>query len=156
MVLTCTTLYPVLIWRLTCIFSPPHPSPSSPPFPPPHHSLLPTIPSSPPSSFQMTPDELKFALRVETVLNSLPDPEFRQMVVEVLMVIGLVGKCSEISSLGDSIVVEHIIGHAHSLFLQDQVWCVCVGGCEVCVWVVCEVCVGGCVRYVCGWCVRYV
>lgn len=68
----------------------------------------------------MTPDELKFALRVETVLNSLPDPEFRQMVVEVLMVIGLVVKCSEISSLGDTIVAEHIIGHAHSLFLQDQ------------------------------------
>lgn len=73
-----------------------------------------------PTVQEMTPDELKFALRVETVLNSLPDPEFRQMVVEVLMVIGLVGKCSEISSLGDSIVVEHIIGHAHSLFLQDQ------------------------------------
>lgn len=31
---------------------------------------------------QMTPGELKFALEVETVLNTIPQPEYRQLVVE--------------------------------------------------------------------------
>ena len=31
----------------------------------------------------MTPGELKFALEVETVLNTIPQPEYRQLVVEV-------------------------------------------------------------------------
>ena len=32
---------------------------------------------------QMTAGELKFALEVETVLNTIPQPEYRQLVVEV-------------------------------------------------------------------------
>ena len=32
---------------------------------------------------EMTPGELKFALEVETVLNTIPQPEYRQLVVEV-------------------------------------------------------------------------
>ena len=36
---------------------------------------------------QMTPGELKFALRVEGALNTIPEPEFRQLMVEALMVI---------------------------------------------------------------------
>ena len=31
----------------------------------------------------MTAGELKFALEVETVLNTIPQPEYRQLVVEV-------------------------------------------------------------------------
>ena len=73
----------------------------------------------------MTPGELKFALRVERVLNSLPDPEYRQLVVEALMVSGLVASSASStgkSSFGDmSIVVEHIIDHSRHMFLQDQV-----------------------------------
>ena len=32
---------------------------------------------------EMTAGELKFALEVETVLNTIPQPEYRQLVVEV-------------------------------------------------------------------------
>lgn len=69
----------------------------------------------------MTPGELKFALRVESVLNSLPDPEYRQLVVEVLMVCGLLCALNPEQQLNQSIVVENIIRHAHQLFLEDQV-----------------------------------
>ena len=39
---------------------------------------------------QMTPGELKFALCVEAALNRIPEPEYRQLVVEMLMVLSLV------------------------------------------------------------------
>ena len=69
----------------------------------------------------MTPGELKFALLLENYLNSLPDPEYRQLVVECLMVVGLVAKSSPQPTFGGALVVEHIIDHAKHLFLQDQV-----------------------------------
>ena len=69
----------------------------------------------------MTPGELKFALLLESHLNSLPDPEYRQLVVECLMVVSLVTTSSTQLAFGGTLVVEHIIHHAHHLFLQDQV-----------------------------------
>lgn len=70
----------------------------------------------------MTSGELKFALKLEEVLNSLPEPEYRQLVVETLMVLGLVAQSSAQSSFGETtIVVEHLINHAKHLFLVDQV-----------------------------------
>ena len=35
--------------------------------------------------FQMTSGEMKFALEVESVLNAVPEPEFRQLLVEALI-----------------------------------------------------------------------
>lgn len=69
----------------------------------------------------MTPGELKFALLLEHHLNSLPDPEYRQVVVESLMVVSLVASSSPQPTFGGTLVVEHIINHARDLFLQDQV-----------------------------------
>ena len=69
----------------------------------------------------MTPGELKFALLLESHLNSLPNPEYRQLVVECLMVVSLVTTASTQLAFGGTLVVEHIIDHAHHLFLQDQV-----------------------------------
>ena len=70
----------------------------------------------------MTPGELNFALLVESKLNSIPDPEYRQLVVEVLMVVGLVAKSSSQPSFGNSpLMVDHVINLALHLFLQDQV-----------------------------------
>lgn len=69
----------------------------------------------------MTPGELKFALLLENHLNSLPDPEYRQLVVECLMVVSLVASSSSQPTFGGTLVVEHIINHARHLFLQDQV-----------------------------------
>lgn len=69
---------------------------------------------------QMTPGELKFALTLETKLNSLPDPEYRQLVVEALMIFSLVTKSN--GSLGNCpLLVESIISTAERLFLDDQV-----------------------------------
>nr|CAD7453579.1 unnamed protein product [Timema tahoe] len=41
---------------------------------------------------KMTPGELKFALAVETALNAIPQPEYRQLIVEALMVLTLVSE----------------------------------------------------------------
>ena len=38
----------------------------------------------------MTSGEMKFALVVESVLNSVPEPEYRQMLVEALCVVSMV------------------------------------------------------------------
>lgn len=70
---------------------------------------------------EMTPGELKFALQVEQVLNSIPQPEYRQLVVEVLMVITLLIEYNSVRNLGGIINVEQIIHKAHCLFLEDQV-----------------------------------
>ena len=43
------------------------------------HSIIPF--------FQMTSGEMKFALEVESVLNSVPEPDFRQLLVKTLIIL---------------------------------------------------------------------
>lgn len=69
----------------------------------------------------MTPGELKFALAVETVLNTIPQPEYRQLIVEALMVLTLVSEYNVVPSLGGVIQVEYLVHCANELFLDDQV-----------------------------------
>ncbi|XP_063823530.1 probable phosphorylase b kinase regulatory subunit alpha isoform X1 [Ostrinia nubilalis] len=69
---------------------------------------------------EMTSGELKFALAVETVLNSIPQPEYRQLVVEALMVLTLVVEYRAVSSLGAVIGVEALVHKANQIFLEDQ------------------------------------
>ncbi|XP_035742135.1 probable phosphorylase b kinase regulatory subunit alpha isoform X3 [Vespa mandarinia] len=69
---------------------------------------------------EMTPGELKFALAVETVLNTIPQPEYRQLVVEALMVLTLVTEHNAVVSLGGLIAVEHLVHKANAIFLEDQ------------------------------------
>lgn len=57
----------------------------------------------------MTSGELKFALRVETVLNTITQPEYRQLVVEALMVLTLVVEHNLVTYLGETIFVEQIV-----------------------------------------------
>lgn len=70
----------------------------------------------------MTAGELKFALQVESVLNSVPEPEYRQMIVEALTTLTIF---SEMNASGhfinDVISVNGIVDKAHQLFLADQV-----------------------------------
>lgn len=68
----------------------------------------------------MTSGELKFALEVETALNTIPQPEYRQLVVEALMVLTLVTEHNMVASLGDIICVEHLVHKANQIFLDDQ------------------------------------
>ncbi|GLV35729.1 uncharacterized protein CBL_01120 [Carabus blaptoides fortunei] len=72
---------------------------------------------------EMTPGELKFALAVETVLNSIPQPEYRQLIVEALMVLTLVGEYNVVQHLGGIIQVEHLVHRANQIFLDDQMKC---------------------------------
>jgi hypothetical protein len=72
-------------------------------------------------ALQMTPGELKFALAVETVLNSIPQPEYRQLIVEALMVLTLVTEYNIAGSLGGIIAVENLVHKANQIFLEDQV-----------------------------------
>lgn len=69
---------------------------------------------------EMTPGELKFALEVETALNTIPQPEYRQLVVEALMVLTLVTEHNMVPSLGGIICVEHLVHKANQIFLEDQ------------------------------------
>jgi phosphorylase kinase alpha/beta subunit len=69
---------------------------------------------------EMTSGELKFALAVETVLNSIPQPEYRQLIVEALMVLTLVTEYNVAGSLGGIIAVESLVHKANQIFLEDQ------------------------------------
>lgn len=69
----------------------------------------------------MTPGELKFALCVEAALNRIPEPEYRQLVVEMLMVLSLVVEYHPEQTLGETIDVDDLVFEGHSLYLKDQV-----------------------------------
>ena len=69
----------------------------------------------------MTPGELKFALCVEAALNRIPEPEYRQLVVEMLMVLSLVVEYHPEQTLGDTIDVDELVWEGHNLYLIDQV-----------------------------------
>lgn len=67
---------------------------------------------------EMTPGELKFALRVEALLNHIPQPEYRQMLVEALMILSVTSEQDML--LAKYIRVDTIVQTAHDLFLADQ------------------------------------
>lgn len=69
---------------------------------------------------EMTSGELKFALAVEAVLNRIPQPEYRQLLVEALMVLSLIAEHNVASSLGGIIAVENLVHKANQIFIEDQ------------------------------------
>eukprot|EP00105_Crassostrea_gigas_P027871 XP_011449353.1 PREDICTED: phosphorylase b kinase regulatory subunit alpha, liver isoform isoform X4 [Crassostrea gigas] len=70
---------------------------------------------------EMTPGEFKFALHVEMVLNRIPQPEYRQLMVEALMVLTLLTE-NDNSKLSFStlIYVDKIVQTANAIYLKDQ------------------------------------
>ena len=69
----------------------------------------------------MTSGEMKFALEVESVLNTIPEPEFRQLLVEALIILceAVVNKI--VPSLLDEIIeIETIVHQSNQIFLKDQ------------------------------------
>lgn len=68
----------------------------------------------------MTPGEIKFSVHVETVLNRVPQPEYRQLLVEAILVITMLADV-DIPSIGSIIHVEKIVHQANDMFLKDQV-----------------------------------
>ncbi|XP_069841933.1 phosphorylase b kinase regulatory subunit alpha, skeletal muscle isoform isoform X3 [Dendropsophus ebraccatus] len=75
------------------------------------------LPSS--STREMTPGELKFSAHVESVLNRVPQPEYRQLLVEAILVLTILADV-EINSVGGIIHVEKIVQLANELFCQEQ------------------------------------
>lgn len=69
----------------------------------------------------MTPGEMKFALRVESALNCIPQPEYRQLMVEALMILSLIVESYPEQNLGEIVAVDEIVREGHILFLRDQV-----------------------------------
>ncbi|OBS71205.1 hypothetical protein A6R68_00266 [Neotoma lepida] len=76
------------------------------------------LPSS--TTQEMTPCEIKFADHVESVLNRVSQPEYRQLLVEAIMVLTLLSD-TEMENIGGIIHVDQIVQLANQLFLQDQV-----------------------------------
>ncbi|XP_063043532.1 phosphorylase b kinase regulatory subunit alpha, skeletal muscle isoform isoform X2 [Engraulis encrasicolus] len=75
------------------------------------------LPSS--TTREMTPGEIKFAVHVETVLNRVPQPEYRQLLVEAILVLTMLADV-EIQSIGSIIHVEKIVHMANDMFYKDQ------------------------------------
>ncbi|XP_040323656.1 phosphorylase b kinase regulatory subunit alpha, skeletal muscle isoform isoform X6 [Herpailurus yagouaroundi] len=75
------------------------------------------LPSS--TTREMTPGEIKFSVHVESVLNRVPQPEYRQLLVEAILVLTMMADI-EIHSIGSIIAVEKIVHIANELFLQEQ------------------------------------
>ncbi|CAH1777077.1 unnamed protein product [Owenia fusiformis] len=79
------------------------------------HTLQPTLTN------EMTPGELKFALQVEMVLNKIPQPEYRQLMVEALMVLTLlVDNDGGLVQMTDAIHIDRVVSKANTIFLEDQ------------------------------------
>ncbi len=68
----------------------------------------------------MTSNEMKFALEVESVLNRVPEPEFRQLIVEALIILSEAVENKIVPLLDDVINVEGIVKEANAIFLRDQ------------------------------------
>ncbi|MGH0186839.1 UNVERIFIED_CONTAM: hypothetical protein FKN15_022731 [Acipenser sinensis] len=75
------------------------------------------LPSS--TTREMTPGEIKFSVHVESVLNRVPQPEYRQLLVEVILVLTMLADI-EIQSIGGIIHVERILHLANDLFCEEQ------------------------------------
>uniref|UniRef100_A0A147BPY0 Phosphorylase b kinase regulatory subunit n=2 Tax=Ixodes ricinus TaxID=34613 RepID=A0A147BPY0_IXORI len=72
---------------------------------------------------EMTSGELKFALEIEHVLNSIPQPEFRQLNVEAMMVLTLLAEHNVVTFINKVINVDELVRSAYKMFLEDQKRC---------------------------------
>ncbi|XP_051568876.1 phosphorylase b kinase regulatory subunit alpha, skeletal muscle isoform isoform X4 [Myxocyprinus asiaticus] len=75
------------------------------------------LPSS--TTREMTPGEIKFAVHVERVLNRVPQPEYRQLLVEGILVLTMLADV-DIQSIGSIIHIEKIVHIANDMFYKDQ------------------------------------
>ena len=65
---------------------------------------------------------MKFALQVEMVLNKVPQPEFRQLIVEAMMILCIIAdNNTHKHKWYETIQVEHIVHEANNIFIAEQV-----------------------------------
>eukprot|EP00112_Aurelia_sp_Birch-Aquarium-sp1_P009484 Seg208.3_Seg208.2_Seg208.5 transcript_id=Seg208.3_Seg208.2_Seg208.5/GoldUCD/mRNA.D3Y31 product="Phosphorylase b kinase regulatory subunit alpha liver isoform" protein_id=Seg208.3_Seg208.2_Seg208.5/GoldUCD/D3Y31 len=72
---------------------------------------------------EMTPNELNFAIKVEAGLNCITHPEYRQLMVEALMMLSLVLEHDGNIFINDVITIDKIVYDANNLFLEHQKQC---------------------------------
>ena len=72
--------------------------------------------------FQNTSGEIKFALRVENELNKIVYPEYRQLVVELLMVFHVFLERDSKLSMNGIVQLDSLVKNANQLFLDEQVF----------------------------------
>ena len=73
-------------------------------------------------TFQMTAGELKFALQVEMVHNRIPQPEYRQLMVEALMVLCLIVEHDNGTTHWNHVIqVERLVHRANKIYIEEQV-----------------------------------
>jgi phosphorylase kinase alpha/beta subunit len=68
----------------------------------------------------MTKEELKFALLVEEALNRIPEPEYRQLIVEACMLMTMLAFNEPRFYLNEIIIIDSIVERANELFLKEQ------------------------------------
>ena len=68
---------------------------------------------------EMTSGEIKFHLHCEALLNTVPEPAFRQLVVEAILVLILVVEYKVVPYLGGVININDIVRSANQMFLED-------------------------------------
>ena len=68
----------------------------------------------------MTQDELKFDLKVEEVFSKISEPEYRQVLIESLMVLATLVDQHYGNRLSAVVQVENLAKHANHLFLSDM------------------------------------
>ncbi|XP_032886323.1 phosphorylase b kinase regulatory subunit alpha, skeletal muscle isoform isoform X5 [Amblyraja radiata] len=68
---------------------------------------------------EMTPGEIKFAVQVETFLNCVPQPEYRQLLVETILVLTMLVDV-DLQYISRTIHIERIAQMANSLFMAEQ------------------------------------
>ncbi|KAL8604076.1 hypothetical protein ACOMHN_024901 [Nucella lapillus] len=70
---------------------------------------------------EMTEGEFKFALEVEIALNQLPEPEYRQLMVEAMMILATMVENDNCKIQIDRLIpVQEIVTEANRIFIADQ------------------------------------
>ena len=71
----------------------------------------------------MTPGEFKFALRAEAHLNRIPQPEYRQLMVEAITVLCLIVEqdTNRRITWNQHIAVDYMVHLANDIFVEEQV-----------------------------------
>ena len=70
----------------------------------------------------MTQGEMKFALQVEMVLNRIPQPEYRQLMVEAMMVLILIEQHDNGKTYWqETIAVDKLVHTGNDIFIDEQV-----------------------------------
>jgi len=68
----------------------------------------------------MTAGELKFAVLVENIFNHIPQPEYRQLMVECLMVLTMLVDPFKTEFIAENLDVDEIVRKANNIFRNQE------------------------------------